>query len=138
MKKKFMKRTVSLVLSIVMIFSMMTVGVVNTYAAEDGIGDIIPGMGIINAVGGRLFNEFTSYCIGNEVTFLGDFFYITLCDPVSRARIEANQTIQEINKTVNEIKAALRHGYPIAIGVKWYSDMKVVDGVLTTKYQENN
>lgn len=38
-------------------------------------------------------------------------------------------------KTVNEIKAALRHGYPIAIGVKWYSDMKVVDGVLTTKYQ---
>ena len=104
MKNKFMKRTVSLVLSIVMIFSMMTVGVVNTYAAEDGIGDIIPGMGIINAVGGRLFNEFTSYCIGNEVTFLGDFFYITLCDPATRARIEANQTIQEINKTVNEIK----------------------------------
>lgn len=104
MKKKFMKRTVSLVLSIIMMCSIMTVGVVNTYAAEEGIGDIIPGMGIIDAVGGRLYNEFTSYCIGNDVPFLGDYFYITLCDPATRARIEANATIQEINKTVNEIK----------------------------------
>ena len=38
-------------------------------------------------------------------------------------------------KTIPEIKAALRLGYPIAIGVKWYSDMKVVDGVLTSKYK---
>ena len=38
-------------------------------------------------------------------------------------------------KTVNEIKAALRHGHPIAIGVKWYSDMKVKNGLLTTDYK---
>lgn len=38
-------------------------------------------------------------------------------------------------KTIPEIKVSLRLGYPIAIGVKWYSDMKVVDGVLTTKYK---
>lgn len=38
-------------------------------------------------------------------------------------------------KTIPEFKAALRLGYPIAIGVKWYSDMKVVNGVLTSKYK---
>ena len=38
-------------------------------------------------------------------------------------------------KTVPEFKAALRLKYPIAIGIKWYSDMKVVDGVLTTNFQ---
>lgn len=38
-------------------------------------------------------------------------------------------------KTIPEMKASLRLKYPIAIGVKWYSDMKVVDGVLTTNYQ---
>lgn len=38
-------------------------------------------------------------------------------------------------KTIPEFKAALRLKYPIAIGIKWYSDMKVVDGILTTNYQ---
>ena len=38
-------------------------------------------------------------------------------------------------KTIPEFKAALKLGYPIAIGVKWYSDMKVINGVLTTKYK---
>ena len=38
-------------------------------------------------------------------------------------------------KTVPEIKAALKLGYPIAIGVKWYNDMKVKNGILTTNYK---
>ena len=37
-------------------------------------------------------------------------------------------------KTIPEIKAALRLGYPIAIGVKWYDDMIVKNGILTTSY----
>lgn len=37
----------------------------------------------------------------------------------------------------NAVKAALMAGNPILIGVIWYKDMKVVDGVLTTNYQES-
>lgn len=36
-------------------------------------------------------------------------------------------------KTENDIKTALRLSYPIVIGIKWYSDMKVINGILTTK-----
>ena len=36
-------------------------------------------------------------------------------------------------KTNNDIKAALQSKNPVVIAIKWYSDMKVVDGVLTTK-----
>lgn len=102
MKKKFMKRTVSLVLSIIMMFSMMTVGVVSVSA--EGIGDVIPGTGILKAVGGRMFNEFTTYCISNQVPFLGDAFYVILCGPSARSTIKTNATVQQINQTVNEIK----------------------------------
>ena len=38
-------------------------------------------------------------------------------------------------KTENDIKTALRLKYPVVIGVEWYSDMKVVNGILTTKKQ---
>lgn len=37
-------------------------------------------------------------------------------------------------KTVNDIKAALLDGCPVVIAMNWYSDMKVVNGILTTKY----
>ena len=36
-------------------------------------------------------------------------------------------------KTKNDIKAALQSKNPVVIAIKWYSDMKVIDGVLTTK-----
>lgn len=39
-------------------------------------------------------------------------------------------------KTIPEMKAALRLKYPIAIGIKWYGDMVVKDGVLTTNYKD--
>lgn len=39
-------------------------------------------------------------------------------------------------KTKEEIKAALKSGYPIPIGVLWYSDMEVKDGILTTNYKD--
>lgn len=35
-------------------------------------------------------------------------------------------------KTENDVKTALRNKYPVVIGIKWYSDMKVVSGILTT------
>lgn len=38
-------------------------------------------------------------------------------------------------KTENDIKTALRLKYPVVIGIEWYSDMKVVNGILTTKKQ---
>lgn len=38
-------------------------------------------------------------------------------------------------KNENDIKTALRMKYPVVIGMEWYSDMKVVNGVLTTKKQ---
>ena len=41
-------------------------------------------------------------------------------------------------KTESEIKAALKSNYPVAIGVKWYSDMTVKNGILTTNYQNYN
>lgn len=41
-------------------------------------------------------------------------------------------------KTNNDIKAVLQSKNPVVIGVKWYSDMKVVDGVLTTKHKNYN
>ena len=37
-------------------------------------------------------------------------------------------------KTIPEMKAALRMKYPIAIGVKWYDDMEVKNGILTTNF----
>ena len=38
-------------------------------------------------------------------------------------------------KTEAEIKTALKAKYPVVIAMKWYSDMKVKDGILTTKYK---
>lgn len=35
-------------------------------------------------------------------------------------------------KTKNDIKAALQSKNPVVIAIKWYSDMKVIDGILTT------
>ena len=35
-------------------------------------------------------------------------------------------------KTETDIKNALKLKYPIVIGIEWYSDMKVIDGILTT------
>ena len=101
MKNKFLKRTVSVVLSIMMIFSMSTVGLVSV-SAEETIGDM-PGMGIVKTVGGRMFQEFTSYCISNDVPYLGDTFYYVLCNPSQRSTIKTNATVQQINKTVVEI-----------------------------------
>lgn len=39
-------------------------------------------------------------------------------------------------KTKNDIKAALLSKNPVVMAIKWYGDMKVVDGILTTKYQK--
>lgn len=39
---------------------------------------------------------------------------------------------------VNSIKSALMAGNPILIGMVWYTDMKVVDGILTTNYEGDN
>lgn len=101
MKDKILKRTVSVVLSIMMIFSMTTVGLVSVSAAKTGGG--IPGMGVVKTVGGRMFQEFTSYCISNDVPYLSDTFYYVLCNPSQRSSIKTNATVQQINKTVNEI-----------------------------------
>lgn len=38
-------------------------------------------------------------------------------------------------KTENDIKASLMAKQPVVIAVKWYSDMKVVNGILTTDYK---
>lgn len=38
-------------------------------------------------------------------------------------------------KTENEIKSALKLKYPVVIAIEWYSDMKVINGILTTKYK---
>ena len=38
-------------------------------------------------------------------------------------------------KTDNDIKTALKLKYPVVIGVEWYSDIKVINGVLTTNKQ---
>ena len=38
-------------------------------------------------------------------------------------------------KTANDIKAVLQSKNPVVMAMKWYSDMKVVDGVLTTKHK---
>jgi len=37
-------------------------------------------------------------------------------------------------KTKNDIKAALISGTPVVMAMKWYSDFRVVDGILTTGY----
>lgn len=36
----------------------------------------------------------------------------------------------------NTIKASLMAGNPVVVAMKWYSDMKVVNGVLTTSYEK--
>lgn len=38
-------------------------------------------------------------------------------------------------KTKEDIKKALYNKYPVVMAMKWYSDMRVIDGVLTTKYK---
>ena len=38
-------------------------------------------------------------------------------------------------KNESEIKSALKLKYPVVIAIEWYSDMKVINGVLTTKYK---
>ena len=38
-------------------------------------------------------------------------------------------------RTNNAIKFSLMSGNPVLFAMKWYSDMKVVDGILTTSYQ---
>ena len=105
MKTKFMKRTVSLVLSIIMICSMTTVGLVSVSASEKSGTSV--GMNIVGTVGGRMFQEFTAYCISNDVPYLGDTFYYVLCNPSDRSAIDTSVTVQKINKTVNEINNKL-------------------------------
>lgn len=39
--------------------------------------------------------------------------------------------------TVSAIKASLMAGNPVLIAMNWYSDMKVVNGILTTKFSGN-
>lgn len=39
-------------------------------------------------------------------------------------------------KTNNDIKAVLQSKNPVVIGVKWYFDMKVVNGILTTQHKK--
>ena len=38
-------------------------------------------------------------------------------------------------KTKNDVKSALMSKTPVVIAIKWYSDMRVINGVLTTKYK---
>lgn len=38
-------------------------------------------------------------------------------------------------KTDNDIKAVLQSNNPVVVAIKWYSDMKVMDGILTTNYK---
>lgn len=38
-------------------------------------------------------------------------------------------------KTNDDIKTTLKLKYPVVIGIEWYSDMKVVNGILTTNKQ---
>ena len=101
-----MKRTVSLVLSIIMICSMTTVGLISVSASETSGMSV--GMNIVGTVGGRMFQEFTAYCIGNDVPYLGDTFYYVLCNPSDRSAIDTSVTVQKINKTVNEINNKLK------------------------------
>ncbi len=82
---------------------MTTIGLVSVSAEETGGGGDMPGMGVVKTVGGRLFQEFTSYCISNDVPYLGDTFYYVLCNPAQRSTITTNATVQQINKTVIEI-----------------------------------
>ncbi len=104
MKNKVWHRTISMLLSTVMILSMCTVGTANVSAGEFlGIPNM-PGSSILNFIGGRIYNEFTSYCVSNDVPFLGDAFYFALYGPAQRSAMKTSITVQEINATINEIK----------------------------------
>lgn len=104
MKNKVLIRTVSVVLSVIMLLSMCTVGMVSVSAGGVLGLPALPGSGILEFIGGRVFNEFTSYCISNDVPYLGDAFYFALYGPAQRSTVKTNKTVQEINATVNEIK----------------------------------
>lgn len=40
-------------------------------------------------------------------------------------------------RSESEIKSALQKGYPLIIAIRWYKDIKVADGVLTTSRKES-
>ncbi len=88
MKNKVLIRTVSVVLSVIMLLSMCTVGMVSVSAGGVLGLPALPGSGILEFIGGRVFNEFTSYCISNDVPYLGDAFYFALYGPAQRSTVK--------------------------------------------------
>lgn len=94
--KKYLQKLLSLLLAVVMVVSMATVGI--TTASAEGFGSTV-----MSAIGGRCFKEFTSYCISNQVPYLGGAFYYLLCDPSQRSSIQNTAKINTILSSVTEI-----------------------------------
>lgn len=107
--KKFFKQCLSVLLVVITIFSMTTMGLTSFSAAEtQTVSTGLTGSGLADAalkrVGGRLFAEFTSYCISNKVPVLGSAFYVLFCDPATRSTIKMQGQVSEIYSDVKEIK----------------------------------
>lgn len=107
--KKYLQKLLSISLIIVIVFSMITMGITSISSAEIQLSSTgITGSGlasaVVNRVAGRLFTEFTSYCISNEVPVLGSAFYVLLCDPATRSTMKMKGQVSEIYSDVKEIK----------------------------------
>lgn len=98
--KKYLQQLLSLLLVVIMVVSMTTVGI--TTASAEGFGSTV-----MSAIGGRCFKEFTSYCISNQVPYLGGAFYYLLCDPSQRSAIQNTAKINTILSSVTEIHSTL-------------------------------
>lgn len=98
--KKLLKKLLSLTLAVIMIASMATVGITSV-SAEGTLTNMI------SVIGGRAFSEFTSYCISNQVPYLGGAFYYLLCDPGTRSSIQNSAKISAILSSVTEIQNTL-------------------------------
>lgn len=107
--KKFFKQCLSVLLVVITIFSMTTMGLTSFSATETqtvgiDLTDSVLADAALKRVGGRLFAEFTSYCISNKVPVLGSAFYVLLCDPATRSTIKMQGQVDQILADITTIK----------------------------------
>lgn len=101
--KTFTKRSVSIFLALLMIFSVVTP--LHTTKTEAAGGNPVMNIvtGALKTVGGRAVKELSAYSISNDVPVLGNVFYL-MCDPSQRAALKNSASIAEILSTVQAIE----------------------------------
>ena len=101
--KIFARRSMSIFLALIMIFSMMTP--ITAIKAEMTGSEIVTGIltNTLKAIGGRGVKELSAYSISNDVPVLGNIFYL-MCDPSQRAALQNSANIAKILTSVQAIE----------------------------------